>query len=143
MAKILVIHGPNLNLLGTREQPLYGKTTLKAINQELSRLAKNNSIECIQTNSELEIINTIHDAKKRKIDAIIINPAAFSHTSIAIRDAFLAVQIPFYEVHLTNIFARETYRHNSYLSDLSIGIVCGFGPQGYYAALNAALEKFS
>ncbi len=143
MAKILVIHGPNLNLLGKREPTLYGKITLKAIDQQLGRIAKGHDLHCFQSNAEHEIIEKIHTAKKDKVDVIIINPAAFTHSSIAIRDAFLAVSIPFYEVHLSNIHARETFRHLSYLSDIAIGVVSGFGPQGYYAALNAALEKLS
>ncbi len=143
MAKILVIHGPNLNLLGKREPTLYGKITLKAIDQQLGQLAKGHDLQCFQSNAEHEIIEKIHTAKKDKVDAIIINPAAFTHSSIAIRDAFLAVSIPFYEVHLSNIHARETFRHLSYLSDIAIGVVSGFGPQGYYAAMNAALEKLS
>lgn len=143
MAKILVIHGPNLNLLGTREQSIYGKATLKAIDQQLKRLAKGHDLECFQSNAEHEIIDKIQAAKKHKVDAIIINPAALTHTSIAIRDAFLAVGLPFYEVHLSNIHARETFRHLSYLSDISQGVVSGFGPQGYYAALACALEHIS
>ena len=143
MAKILVIHGPNLNLLGEREPTLYGKITLKAIDQQLGQLAKGHDLKCFQSNAEHEIIEKIHAAVKNKVDVIIINPAAFTHTSIAIRDAFKAVNIPFYEVHLSNIYARETFRHLSYLSDIALGVVSGFGPQGYYAAMQVALEKFS
>ncbi len=143
MANILVIHGPNLNLLGTREQSLYGKTTLKSIDQQLKRLAKGHDLECFQSNAEHEIIDKIHAAKKHKVDVIIINPAALTHTSIALRDALLAVAIPFYEVHLSNIHARETFRHLSYLSDISLGVVSGFGPQGYYGALACAIEHTS
>lgn len=143
MAKILIIHGPNLNMLGTRELSIYGKTSLKTIDQQLARLAKGHDLKCFQSNSEHEIIDSIQAAKKGKVDVIIINPAAFTHTSIAIRDAFLAVNIPFYEVHLSNIYARETFRHLSYLSDIAQGVISGLGPQGYYAALNAVLENFS
>ncbi|MBS0287161.1 MAG: type II 3-dehydroquinate dehydratase [Proteobacteria bacterium] len=142
MAKILIIHGPNLNMLGTRELSIYGKTTLKTIDQQLTRLAKGHQLECFQSNSERDIIDKIQASSKAKVDVIIINPAAFTHTSIAIRDAFLAVNIPFYEVHLSNIYARETFRHLSYLSDIAQGVVSGLGPQGYYAALSAALENF-
>lgn len=143
MAKILVIHGPNLNMLGKREPPFYGKITLKAINQHLTHLAKGHEIECFQSNAEHEIIDKIQASAKNHTDIIIINPAAFTHTSIAIRDALLAVKIPFFEVHLSNIHARETFRHQSYLSDIALGVVSGLGAQGYYAALHAALEKLS
>ncbi len=143
MAKILVIHGPNLNLLGTREQSIYGKTSLKTIDQQLKRLAKGHDLACFQTNAEHEIIDKIQEAKKHKVDVIIINPAALTHTSIAIRDALKAVEIPFYEVHLSNIYARETFRHLSYLSDLAQGVVSGLGVHGYYAALACALEPIS
>jgi 3-dehydroquinate dehydratase-2 len=143
MAKILVIHGPNLNLLGTRQPALYGKTSLKAIDQELLNIAKGHQLECFQSNAENEIIDKIQNARDDGVQVIIINPAALTHTSIAMRDAFLAVKIPFYEVHLSNIHARETFRHISYFSDIAIGVVSGFGPQGYYAALQAAIEKFS
>ncbi|MBI2790408.1 MAG: type II 3-dehydroquinate dehydratase [Gammaproteobacteria bacterium] len=143
MAKILIIHGPNLNLLGTRQPALYGKTSLKAIDQELLNIAKGHQLECFQSNAENEIIDKIQNAREDGVQVIIINPAALTHTSIAMRDAFLAVKIPFYEVHLSNIHARETFRHISYFSDIAIGVVSGFGPQGYYAALQAAIEKFS
>lgn len=137
MAKLLVINGPNLNLLGTREPSFYGNLTLEALNQALGERAKPHQIECFQSNAEHEIINKIHASTH---DVIIINPAALTHTSIALRDAFLAVKIPFYEVHLTNIYARETFRHNSYLSDIALGVVSGLGPYGYYAAIDAALK---
>jgi 3-dehydroquinate dehydratase-2 len=143
MAKILVIHGPNLNLLGKREPLLYGKTSLKAINQKLTELAKGHEISVFQSNAEYEIVEKIQTARDHDIDVILINPAAFTHTSIAIRDAFLAVKLPFYEVHLSNIHSRETFRHLSYLSDIAIGVVSGLGPHGYYGALAAAIEKFS
>ncbi len=143
MTKILVIHGPNLNLLGNRELSLYGKTTLKTIDQQLAKLAKGHEIECFQSNSEGEIIDTIQAAKKNKVDVIIINPAALTHTSIAIRDALLAVKIPFFEVHLSNIFSRESFRHLSYVSDIAEAVISGLGPQGYYAALATALERYS
>lgn len=139
MAKILVINGPNLNLLGKREDHLYGKVTLKSLEQMLVKHAKGHELHCFQSNAEHEIINKIQASVAEKIDVIIINPAAFTHTSIAIRDAFLAVKIPFYEVHLSNIYARESFRHNSFLADIACGIVCGLGPQGYLAAIDAAL----
>ncbi|MBN9287709.1 MAG: type II 3-dehydroquinate dehydratase [Gammaproteobacteria bacterium 39-13] len=143
MAKILVIHGPNLNLLGKREPSFYGKITLKAINQHLTRLAKGHDIECYQSNAEHEIVAKIQACAENATDVIIINPAAFTHTSIALRDSLLAVNIPFFEVHLSNIHAREIFRHHSYLSDIAVGVVSGLGAQGYYAALNAALETLS
>jgi len=144
MTKILVIHGPNLNLLGHREPTLYGKLTLKALNEELVHRAKKHGIkevhvECFQSNAEHELIDKIQ-ASADKVDVIIINPAAFTHTSIAIRDALLAVTIPFFEVHLTNIYSRETFRHLSYLSDIAVGVISGLGAFGYYAALDAAIE---
>lgn len=141
MAKLLVIHGPNLDLLGNRENPIYGNVSLKTINQQLTRRAKDNSLECFQSNAEHEIIKKIHACVDDQIAFIIINPAAFTHTSIAIRDALLAVNIPFFEVHLSNIYARESFRHLSYFSDIAVGVVSGLGPQGYYCALEAALEK--
>ena len=138
MAKILVINGPNLNLLGKREASHYGNTTLKSLEQMLIKQAKGHDLECFQSNAEHEIIDKIQASTK--VDVLIINAAAFSHTSIAIRDALLAVNILFYEVHLSNIFARDVFRHHSFLSDLAIGVVCGLGPQGYIAAINAAIE---
>jgi 3-dehydroquinate dehydratase-2 len=143
MAKILVIHGPNLNMLGDREPSLYGKTTLKEIDQHLSKLAKKHDLECYQSNAEHEIVEKIQQSPKKGVKCIIINPAAFTHTSIAIRDALLAAKIPFYEVHLSNIYARETFRHLSYLSDIAKGVISGLGPHGYYCALEVALETLS
>ncbi len=138
---ILVINGPNLNLLGTRERQLYGATTLAEI--ETSLRAKALSAHCnlffMQSNAEHEIINTIHDAAGH-YDFILINPAAFTHTSVAIRDALLGVAIPFIEVHLSNIHAREPFRRHSYVSDCAVGVICGFGAQSYELALTAALE---
>lgn len=143
MTKITVIHGPNLNLLGQREPLLYGKTMLSEIDNTLKSIVKKHgtacSIECCQFNAEHEIIAKIQSADKEQISFFIINAGAFTHTSIAIRDAFLAVQIPFIEVHLTNPLARESFRHQSYLSDLALGIVQGLGAFGYEAALKAAL----
>ena len=138
MKKILIIHGPNLNMLGDREPTLYGNLSLKALNETLAHRTKKHDakhkIECFQSNAEHELINKIQESKG-KIDVIIINPAAFTHTSIALRDALLAVKIPFFEVHLSNIYARETFRHFSYLSDFAVGVICGLGPFGYYAPL--------
>lgn len=141
MVKILVINGPNLNLLEKREESFYGKVSLKSLEQMLVKHAKGHKVECFQSNAEHEIIDKIQVSVSEKVDVIIINPAAFTHTSIAIRDALLAVKLPFYEVHLSNIFARESFRHNSFLSDIACGIVCGLGPQGYIAAIDAALTR--
>lgn len=143
MAKILVINGPNLNLLGQRDLPQYGNMTLPSLEKALIKHAKNHQVECFQSNAEHEIVEKIQASQKTKVNVIIINPAAFTHTSIAIRDALLAVRITFYEVHLTNIFARETFRHHSYLSDIAEGVICGLGPMGYIAALDAAIDKLS
>jgi len=139
MAKIIVLHGPNLDLLGKREPKLYGKLSLQDINKRLIAEAKNHDISCFQTNKEHELIEAIHQAGEDKKDAIIINPAAWTHTSIAIRDALLAVNIPFFEVHLSNPMSRETFRHKSYLSDLAQGVVSGLGVWSYLAALHAAI----
>jgi len=140
MAQILILHGPNLNLLGVREPAVYGYTTLTHINQQLESQAKQlgHSIVTLQSNAEHELVTAIQLAKPRQIQFIIINPAAYGHTSIALRDAFLAVGIPFIEVHLSNPYAREAFRHHSYLADLAKGIICGFGTQSYYLALQAA-----
>ena len=139
---ILIINGPNLNLLGTREDQLYGSISLEQINKELQGIASQNNInlQTIQSNSEDKITDSIHDAKCQKIEMIIINPAAYTHTSIAIRDAFLAVTIPFIEVHISNVYSREKFRHTSMLSDIASGIIVGFGPYGYQLALNAAIH---
>ena len=141
--QLLVLHGPNLNLLGQRETLLYGTQSLEAINQGLIQRAPQHVITCYQSNAEHELVNAIQQAKKTGIDFIVINPAAFTHTSIAIRDALLAVDIPFIEVHLTNILARESFRHHSYLSDIAVGVVSGLGPIGYEAALDAAIAHLS
>lgn len=143
MAKILVINGPNLNLLGTRDPSQYGSVSLAALEQGLAERANGHELVCFQSNAEHAIIEKIHAAPAENVDTVIINPAAFTHTSVAIRDALLAVRLPFYEVHLSNIFTRESFRHHSYLSDLAEGVICGLGPVGYFAALDAALSKFS
>ena len=139
---ILVVHGPNLNLLGTREPEHYGSLTLADIDQQLSQLAKveNVHLETFQSNSEVEIITKIQSLAVNKVDFIIINPAAFTHTSIVIRDAISAVKIPFIEVHLSNVFARESFRHHSYFSDIAIGVISGLGAEGYYSALRYAIN---
>jgi 3-dehydroquinate dehydratase-2 len=139
MAKIIVLHGPNLNLLGQREPKLYGKLSLEELNKRLMAEATGHELSCFQTNKEHEFIDQIHLAKTTQQDAIIINPAAWTHTSIAIRDALLAVNIPFFEVHLSNPMSRETFRHKSYLSDLAQGVVSGLGSWSYIAALHAAI----
>lgn len=139
MKNILVLHGPNLNLLGLREPLTYGKTTLEQLNEQLVCLAKELcfNLNILQSNSESELINTIHQAGEQKVDFILINPAAFTHTSIALRDALLAVQIPFIEVHITNIYSREEFRHHSYFSDIARGVISGLGSNGYLLALRA------
>ncbi len=140
---ILVIHGPNLNLLGTREPAHYGKSSLEDINQNLQALAKEHSImlETFQSNSEADIVNKIQSLVANKVDYILINPAAFTHTSVAIRDAISAVNIPFVEVHLSNVHAREQFRHHSYFSDIATGVICGLGMEGYLAALRFAIQQ--
>ena len=140
MTHILVIHGPNLNLLGTREPEVYGADTLAEINEDLTRRATQKGIELqtFQSNSEGDIVGCIQQARNDKVEFIIINPAAYTHTSIAIRDAFLATRLPFIEVHLSNVYAREDYRKHSYLSDLAVGVICGFGINSYRLAFEAA-----
>ncbi|NWK63039.1 type II 3-dehydroquinate dehydratase [Acinetobacter sp. SwsAc3] len=140
---ILVIHGPNLNLLGKREPEVYGSLTLNDINQQLIAQAENASIslDTFQSNWEGAIVDCIHQAPADGVQFIIINPAALTHTSVALRDALLGVAIPFIEVHLSNVHAREAFRHHSYLSDKAVGVICGLGAQGYSAALNYALTK--
>lgn len=141
MARILVLHGPNLNLLGSREPSLYGRETLEQINQRLVKLAQQNghTLEHFQSNAEHLLIDKVQ--KSTDYDFIIINPAALTHTSIALRDALLAVQIPYIEVHLSNIFQRELFRQQSYLSDCAIGIISGLGALGYELALQAAIHQ--
>ncbi|MFT5131767.1 MAG: 3-dehydroquinate dehydratase-2 [Gammaproteobacteria bacterium] len=145
MSKILVLHGPNLNLLGSREPEVYGTATLDEINNALLDEAKTlgYTLECKQSNGEHELINLIHDARDAGVNFIIINPGAFTHTSIALRDAFLGVQIPFIEVHLSNVFARESFRQHSYLSDVAVGVISGLGAQGYSFALQAINKQLS
>lgn len=139
--RVLVLHGPNLNLLGQREPEIYGRQTLADINSKLTTIAEQASVElfCIQSNAEHELIEAVQQAQGH-YQFIIINPAAYTHTSIALRDAFQAVAIPFIEVHLSNIHARESFRHTSYLSDIAVGVVCGLGAAGYELALQHALS---
>jgi len=141
--RVLVIHGPNLNLLGTREPEHYGRVTLSDINMALARMAEGAGVdlETFQSNHEGALIERIHAAREQGVRAIIINPAAYTHTSVALRDALSAVAIPFVEVHLSNVHAREPFRHHSYFSDLAIGVICGLGHEGYLLALEYLLNK--
>lgn len=143
MATILVLHGPNLNLLGTREPEVYGRETLDDINARLSStcLDAGHHLMHMQSNAEYELIDRIHDARREGINFIIFNPAALTHTSVALRDALLAVDIPFIEVHLSNVYKRESFRHHSYFSDIAVGTITGLGSQGYDLALQAALQR--
>jgi 3-dehydroquinate dehydratase-2 len=143
MTSILVLHGPNLNLLGTREPDIYGHTTLADIKQSLTQQAQaaDTQLFTFQSNSESELIDRIHQAGTDKIDFIIINPAAFTHTSVALRDAILGVNIPFIEIHISNIHTREAFRAHSYFSDKAVGVICGLGTQGYDLALASALKQ--
>lgn len=142
MATLLLLNGPNLNLLGKREPNLYGNSTLDTVVEKLTHQASEAgaNLEHFQSNSEADLINRIHSTEA---DFIIFNPAAFTHTSIALRDALLGVKIPFIEVHLSNVHRRETFRHHSYFSDLAVGIIVGFGPKGYELALDAALDHLN
>ena len=141
--KILVLNGPNLNLLGTREPEVYGTDSLEDVEKSLQSLASKNStyIDFYQSNSENELIERLHNAKQDSVDYIIINPGAFTHTSIALRDAFLGIDIPFIEVHISNIYSREEFRKKSYLSDISKGLITGLGVAGYEFALLSILQR--
>lgn len=143
MPSILVLNGPNLNLLGKREPDVYGTTTLADINARLATLCAEAevSFESVQSNAEHTLVERIHAAGQAGTDFIIINPAAFTHTSVALRDALAGVAIPFIEVHLSNVHAREPFRRHSYLSDLAQGVICGLGAHGYELALQAALRR--
>ncbi|MDH5711363.1 MAG: type II 3-dehydroquinate dehydratase [Gammaproteobacteria bacterium] len=145
MPDLLVINGPNLNLLGTREPEHYGSDTLSDINKRLENLAsaQGYSIESVQSNSEAELIDKIHQAKNNNVRFILINPAAFTHTSVALRDALSGVDIPFIEIHLSNVHAREAFREFSYFSDIAVGVISGLGAIGYELALQAALQQLS
>ena len=142
MAALLLLNGPNLNLLGSREPAHYGTTNLASIEQQLQNEAQQagHQLNCFQSNAEHELVERIQAADKEGVEFIIINPAAFTHTSVAMRDAISAVEIPFIEIHLSNIYAREDFRHKSYFSDLAVGIICGLGAQGYSLALQAAIK---
>jgi 3-dehydroquinate dehydratase-2 len=145
MASILVLHGPNLNLLGSREPEVYGSATLNDINSELTdaAIAAGQHLLTMQSNAEYELIERIHEARQEGINFIIFNPGAFTHTSIALRDALLGVNIPFIEIHISNVHARESFRHTSYLSDIAKGVICGLGSQGYLLALQAAISHLN
>ena len=142
-ARILVLHGPNLNLLGTREPEVYGRTTLADIHTMMEARAHADGVqlESFQSNSEGGLIDRVQAAGAEGIEFIIINPAGYTHTSVALRDALAAVDIPFVEVHLSNIHARESFRHHSYFSAIAVGVICGLGAQGYALALEAALLR--
>ena len=142
-ARILVMHGPNLNLLGTREPEHYGNVTLSDINLALARMAEgaNVEVETFQSNHEGALIERVHAARDQGVRAIIINPAAYTHTSVALRDALAAVDIPFIEVHLSNVHARESFRHRSYFSDLAVGVISGLGHAGYLLALEYLVNE--
>jgi len=143
MAKLLTLHGPNLNLLGTREPEVYGHSTLAAIDAALRAraAAAGHALESLQSNAEHVLIERIHTARTDGTAFILINPGAFTHTSVALRDALLAVAIPFIELHLSNPHAREPFRRHSYLSDIAVGVICGFGADSYALALDAALMR--
>jgi 3-dehydroquinate dehydratase-2 len=143
MALIWVLHGPNLNLLGRREPDHYGTLTLDAINGRLSQLAgeHGHQLRAFQSNAEHELVDHVHGASQEGVDFIVINPAAYTHTSIALRDALIGVEIPFIEVHLSNVYRREAFRHRSYLSDVAAGVIVGLGPIGYELALRAAIAR--
>jgi 3-dehydroquinate dehydratase-2 len=141
--RILVLHGPNLNLLGTREPRIYGRESLNGINRRLKATARAAGVElqCFQSNLEGALVDRLHRARRDKVRFLIFNPAAYTHTSIALRDAVAAVGIPFVEVHLSNVHAREPFRHRSYFSDIAVGTICGLGSLGYDFALRFALSR--
>ena len=141
--RVLVLHGPNLNLLGSREPEVYGSETLEAINRRLTAAgrAAGSEVLCYQHNVEGELINRVHRAKTEGVDFIVINPAGYTHSSVALRDALAGVAIPFVEVHLSNVHAREAFRHRSYFSDRAVGVICGLGSRGYDFALDFALSR--
>lgn len=145
MSELLLINGPNLNLLGTREPEVYGKTTLAEIESDLSRRAEElgHRLQCFQSNHEGELVDRIQKARTEKVAFIIINAGGFTHTSVALRDALAGVGIPFIEVHLSNVHARESFRHHSHLSAIARGVIVGLGPIGYSFALNAANQQLS
>lgn len=142
MKSILVLHGPNLNLLGSREPDVYGTITLDEINNRLQKLAQaaGTKLACFQSNAEAALVDRVQQARQDGTNFIIINPAAYTHTSVALRDALAAVAIPFIEIHLTNVFAREAFRKESYFSDIAVGVISGLGATGYELALQYALQ---
>ena len=142
---ILVLHGPNLNLLGLREPEHYGNATLDSINSALSEKAKaaDFELETFQSNAEADLVTKIQGLATKKADFVIINPAAFTHTSVAMRDALAAVKVPFIEVHLSNVYAREAFRHHSYFTDIAVGVISGLGAQGYELALDYAIKQLN
>ena len=141
--RVLVLHGPNLNLLGAREPEIYGRETLAAIDRRLAAAGQTTgaSVTSFQSNLEGELINRVHKARTEGVDFIIINPAGYTHSSVALRDALAGVGIPFVEVHLSNVHSREAFRHRSYFSDLAVGVICGLGSRGYDFALEFALKR--
>ena len=143
MAKLLLLNGPNLNLLGSREPEIYGSDTLNDIAKNLAEQASeyNHSLEHLQSNAESELVERIHQAANDKVDFILFNPAAFTHTSIALRDALLGTEIPFIEIHLSNVHQREEFRQHSFFSDIAVGTIVGLGAQGYELALTAAIYQ--
>jgi 3-dehydroquinate dehydratase-2 len=143
LRNVLVLHGPNLNLLGTREPEVYGATTLADINAALAERAKARGVTLahFQSNHEGALVDRIHAAKSEGVEFIIINPAAYTHTSVALRDALAGVVIPYIEVHLSNVHRREPFRHHSYLADQAVGVICGLGWRGYVAALDYAIDQ--
>ena len=143
MSKILLLNGPNLNLLGAREPEIYGSDTLEDLHRRLltQAAAAGHALECFQSNAEHELLDRIHGAGRAGVDFILINPAAFTHTSVALRDALLGVAVPFIEVHLSNVFAREPFRAHSYFSDVAVGVITGLGAHGYELALAAAMRR--
>ena len=145
MKNFLLLNGPNLNLLGKRETDIYGENTLEQIEKDLVAIAKKNKVELMtfQSNAEHELVDRIQTGKEEKVSCILFNPGAFTHTSVALRDAILGVDIPLIEIHISNIFNREAFREKSYFSDIAIGIISGFGEQGYKAALELAIGRFS
>ncbi|MBA2077127.1 MAG: type II 3-dehydroquinate dehydratase [Rhodanobacter sp. 68-29] len=145
MAKILVLHGPNLNLLGTREPAVYGHDTLADIDARLVRQAQaaGHELACFQSNAEHELIDRVQQARNEQVATILCNAGAFTHTSIALRDALAAVAIPFIEVHLSNVHAREAFRHHSHLAGIAVGVICGFGADSYRLALDAAIARLA
>jgi 3-dehydroquinate dehydratase-2 len=145
MSNFLLLNGPNLNLLGTREPEIYGRTSLADIENKLSKICieTGHSLDSFQSNAEHDLVNKIHEAKGARVNCIIFNPGAFTHSSIALRDALSGIDIPFIEVHISNIYSREDFRQKSYLSDIAEGVISGLGTEGYELALTVAIKRFS